>query len=44
MDTRFRDRGYGEAMNVGGWELVFAEPKSVVQLPALIHALPLDYK
>ena len=26
--------------NVGGWELKFAPPRQVGQLPAVIHALP----
>ena len=30
----------GKIVNVGGWELKFAAPRSADQLPALIHALP----
>lgn len=30
---------YREVMNVNGWELIFAPPKSENQFPALYHAL-----
>ena len=31
---------YNQLVEVGGWELVFATPRTEGQLPALIHALP----
>jgi filamentous hemagglutinin len=31
---------YNQIMNIGGWELKFAPPRQVGQLPSLIHALP----
>ena len=31
---------YNQLINVGGWELKFAPPRQVGQLPAVIHALP----
>jgi filamentous hemagglutinin len=31
---------YNQVMSIGGWELKFAPPRQVGQLPFLIHALP----
>lgn len=31
---------FNQLLTIGGWELKFAAPRTVGQLPALIHALP----
>ncbi|MCG1054348.1 hemagglutinin repeat-containing protein [Mycetohabitans sp. B5] len=33
---------YNQLLNIGGWELKFAPPRQIGQLPVLIHALPIN--
>ena len=33
----------GQELRVGGWQLEFRAPREAGQLPALIHAIPLEY-
>ena len=33
---------YNEKIIVGGWELIFRQPRNAGELPVLVHALPLE--